>query len=142
MAFKRSRIKFESSAHPFITLSPLFMPCMPFAADHKRIKVVIERIVGEWPYNCLIIFTVSESSASGRTFARNWSTPSSVRGVKGIIEKTRRTVGNMARNTKKATLDANNLALVCRYIIDISMYPLKKAFIFFIINNPKHDLAF
>ena len=45
----------------------------------------------------------------------------SVRGVKGIIEKTKSTVGKMARNTKKATLDANNLALVCRYSIDISI---------------------
>ena len=114
IAFNRKRMKFESSAHPFITLSPLLMPCIPFAADHKRIKVVIERIAGEWPYNCLIIFKVSESSASGRTFARKSSTPSCVRGVKGIIEKTKRTVGNMARNTKKATLDANSLALVCR----------------------------
>ena len=89
-----------------------------------------------------MILRVRESSASGRTLDKKSRTPSWLSGVKGIIEKTRRTVGNIARNTKKATLDANNLALVCRYSIDISMYPLKKAFIFFIINNPKHDLAF
>ena len=51
IAFNRKRIKFESSAHPFITFSPLLMPCMPLAADHKRIKVVIDRIAGEWPYS-------------------------------------------------------------------------------------------
>ena len=82
---------------------------------------MIDKIAGEWPYSCRIIFTVRESSASGRTLDKNSNTPASVRGVKGIIEKTKSTVGKMARNTKKATLDANNLALVCRYSIDISI---------------------
>ena len=43
------RMKFESSALPFITLSPLLIPWIPFADDHKRIKVVIDKIVGELP---------------------------------------------------------------------------------------------